>query len=125
VHHPYVVTLIQLKAAMDGPSLAESLFGKKADEVWQDREVRFDVAGAQLQCRRGEEVLDTFVSTGCANSSTHTASAHAPLPQQQQRHATLDLVFKHIVLWHLLQLLLNHSVLQATASSNRRQSSSK
>jgi hypothetical protein len=47
---------------MDGPSLAEALFGKKANEVWQDREVRFDVAAAQLQCRRGEEVLDTFVS---------------------------------------------------------------
>jgi hypothetical protein len=48
---------------MDGPSLTEALFGKKPDEVWQDREVRFDVAAAQLQCRRGEEVLDTFVST--------------------------------------------------------------
>eukprot|EP00882_Tetradesmus_deserticola_P002849 GHRQ01003030.1.p1 GENE.GHRQ01003030.1~~GHRQ01003030.1.p1 ORF type:complete len:353 (+),score=131.66 GHRQ01003030.1:772-1830(+) len=45
---------------MDGPSLAEALFCKKAEEVWQDREVRFDVAAAQLQCRRGEEVLDTF-----------------------------------------------------------------
>uniref|UniRef100_A0A383W0W7 BBSome complex member BBS5 PH domain-containing protein n=1 Tax=Tetradesmus obliquus TaxID=3088 RepID=A0A383W0W7_TETOB len=45
---------------MDGPSLAEALFGKKADEVWQDREVRFDVAPAQLQCRRGEEVLENF-----------------------------------------------------------------
>ncbi|KIY91461.1 Bardet-Biedl syndrome 5 protein [Monoraphidium neglectum] len=41
------------------PSLAESLFGRRAEpEVWQDREVRFDLGPAELQCRRGEEVLD-------------------------------------------------------------------
>lgn len=44
--------------------LAGVLFGKKsADDLWQDREVRFDAAAATLQCRRGEDILDTFVST--------------------------------------------------------------
>lgn len=62
---------------MDGRSLAEALFGKKADEVWQDREVRFDVAPAQLQCRRGEEVLETFVSTLCLWEAASSAATHA------------------------------------------------
>ncbi|KAI8470367.1 MAG: Bardet-Biedl syndrome 5 protein [Monoraphidium minutum] len=42
------------------PSLAETLFGRRGPdpEVWQDREVRFDLAPADLACRRGEDVLD-------------------------------------------------------------------
>lgn len=46
------------------PSLAETLFGRKPDghgEIWQDREIRFDVARGELACRRGEEVLDYMV----------------------------------------------------------------
>ncbi len=42
--------------------LAEKLFGKKAsEELWQDREVRFDSVAQFLQCRKGEEVLATYV----------------------------------------------------------------
>lgn len=44
--------------------LAGVLFGKKsAEELWQDREIRFDTAVSALQCRRGEEILETFVSS--------------------------------------------------------------
>jgi hypothetical protein len=43
-------------------SLTETLFGRPPPpEVWQDREVRFDLAPAELACRRGEEVLDFLV----------------------------------------------------------------
>lgn len=53
-------------------SLTETLFGRRPDpEIWQDREIRFDVGAADLQCRKGEEVLDYLVrrlgegSKGC------------------------------------------------------------
>jgi hypothetical protein len=45
-----------------GPRLSEALFGKKADDaVWQDREIRFDLAPQELQCRRGELPLKSLV----------------------------------------------------------------
>jgi hypothetical protein len=51
------------------PSLAESLFGRRAEpEVWQDREVRFDLGPAELQCRRGEEVLDYLVRSAASGA---------------------------------------------------------
>lgn len=35
----------------------------KADEVvWQDREVRFDCAHGEMQCRKGEVVVDSINS---------------------------------------------------------------
>lgn len=35
----------------------------KADEiVWQDREVRFDSQPAEMQCRKGEVVIDSINS---------------------------------------------------------------
>lgn len=35
----------------------------KADEaVWQDREVRFDSLPAEMQCRKGEVVIDSINS---------------------------------------------------------------
>lgn len=35
----------------------------KADEiVWQDREVRFDSPPAEMQCRKGEVVIDSINS---------------------------------------------------------------
>lgn len=44
-------------------SLAEALFGKRTDDsVWQDRDIRFDIAPPELQCRGGEQVLHTVVS---------------------------------------------------------------
>lgn len=30
---------------------------------WQDRELRFDLTTADLDCRKGEELLDTLVRT--------------------------------------------------------------
>jgi hypothetical protein len=42
--------------------LAGALFGRRGStEVWQDREVRFDLSQAQLAPRRGEAVLETLV----------------------------------------------------------------
>lgn len=84
---------------MEGASLAEALFGRKAaEDVWQDREVRFDAPAAQLQCRRGEEVLETFVSSsttvklqhgGCTamykESHAQTAPTSAILLLEQQK----------------------------------------
>eukprot|EP00877_Chromochloris_zofingiensis_P005448 jgi/Chrzof1/14904/Cz09g20050.t1 len=44
-------------------SLAEALFGKRTDDsVWQDRDIRFDIAPPELQCRGGEQVLHTVDS---------------------------------------------------------------
>lgn len=46
------------------------LFGKASQNtakyVWQDREVRFDLPAASLDCRPGETVIDTLVSL-CAS----------------------------------------------------------
>ncbi|KAF8059191.1 bbs5 [Scenedesmus sp. PABB004] len=43
------------------PGLAKVLFGRRGDDAWcADREIRFDAPAAQLACRRGEEVLETF-----------------------------------------------------------------
>ena len=43
---------------------SNSLAGGKHSEVvefiWQDREIRFDVTIAQLQCRAGEKVIDSI-----------------------------------------------------------------
>jgi hypothetical protein len=47
--------------------LAEALFGRRpapeAPDIWQDRDVRFDLGAADLAPRRGETVLDCMVST--------------------------------------------------------------
>lgn len=42
--------------------LAAALFGRKVEDVWQDREIRFDAAATSLRCRKGENILETFVS---------------------------------------------------------------
>jgi len=39
----------------------EGIFGQRPDDVWQDREIRFDVSAAEQQCRRGENLLDLLV----------------------------------------------------------------
>lgn len=42
----------------------DAIFGSpkdKADAIWQDREIRFDVPGAELDCRRGEAIVETLV----------------------------------------------------------------
>ncbi len=33
------------------------------DFVWQDKEIRFDANEKDLQCRKGEQVLDCLVSS--------------------------------------------------------------
>lgn len=40
------------------------LFGRQANEdtfIWQDREIRFDLSFRELECRKGEVLIDTQV----------------------------------------------------------------
>lgn len=35
---------------------------KTEDDVWQDREIRFDSPPCQMQCRKGEVMIDSINS---------------------------------------------------------------
>ncbi len=51
-------------AAQAAPSKEASMkHGKKMEEnyVWQDREIRFDMPNAELECRSGEYTIDSLV----------------------------------------------------------------
>lgn len=72
-----------------------SLFGRVPEEVWQDREIRFDAPPAQLQPRRGEEVLETLVRSLALQAAARAACMRCCL--QHRLHGRLHVMRPRIL----------------------------
>lgn len=93
----------------------------KPDEVgvWQDREVRFDLPPAQMQCRKGEVVIDSINSVEDTKGNNGERGVRVlylfsfPIPAKRRRVKSLGGKLASALLWplHISGLLRHHQIL--------------
>lgn len=96
----------------------------KPDEVgvWQDREVLFDLPSAQMQCRKGEVVIDSINSvedTKGNNGERGVCVPHLfffPFPAKSWQMSTLGGKLASALLWQLWISRLAPSPTDTTAA---------